>query len=662
VSVDVVIVTHESAHHIERAIRRLHPQYKIVVVDNASTDGSSELARCAGATIIVENDINAGFAAAANDGARLTSAEYLLFLNPDAMISADQLERLTHGAAQADLAIAAPRVTYDDGIDQRVWWPYPTVQGAWREALGFHKLAGEPSDGFVIGACFLVRRAVFEELGGFDTRYWLYGEETDLCRRARDAGWRVGTVPDAVAFHAGGASGAGAPDLIFEHFARGGERVVADQQGPAALVGYRIANLVGSVVRILLVGDGDRRALHRERARRTVRALASHPTRVDLDSPATESTAHTLVVCSLERWDEVWRRNQFFVRELLRADPNLRVLFVEPPFDWSFRVRGHRDRNRVRGIRSLRTDGRLFAFEPYKLLPRAVGAQADRSLERQVRRAARQVGFVRPTLWVNDPNYAPLVTRTSWPSLYDITDDWTCAAPSARVRLRLERREQELLHHADSVVVCSDALARRRRPLRPNLVVIPNAVDLAHFASPRPRPGDLPDRTAVYVGSLHESRIDVPLITKLARELGDLEIVLIGPNSLSTASLDQLASHENVHLLGRRPYEDVPAYLQHATVIIVPHVVNDFTESLDPIKAYECLAVGTPTVATPVAGFRGLPVPVRVADRTEFVATVTRALSDPTAPVAASLPSWRERAGQFHEALTRARLNRDSIA
>jgi glycosyltransferase involved in cell wall biosynthesis len=301
-------------------------------------------------------------------------------------------------------------------------------------------------------------------------------------------------------------------------------------------------------------------------------------------------------------------------------------------------------------------------FEPYKLLPRALGRLADRSLETQVRRAAREVGFDRPTVWVNDPNYARLVARTSWPSLYDITDDWISSASSARLRRRLERRERQLLRHADAVVVCSDALAQRRRSARADVAVTPNAVDVEHFSRPRPRPDDLPDRaTAIYVGSLHDSRIDVALVTQLARELADLEIVLIGPNSLSTASLDQLATVGNVRILGQRPYEDVPAYLQHAAVIIVPHVVSDFTESLDPIKAYECLAVGTPTVATPVAGFRGLPEPVRVADRSEFVATVERALTDPTAAVATPLPSWRERAEQFDQALTRARRKRGSI-
>ncbi len=77
-------------------------------------------------------------------------------------------------------------------------------------------------------------------------------------------------------------------------------------------------------------------------------------------------------------------------------------------------------------------------------------------------------------------------------------------------------------------------------------------------------------------------------------------------------------------MLGPRAYADVPAYLQHADIVIVPHLVTPFTESLDPIKAYECLAIETPTVATPVAGFRELAASIRVASRESFVVSRTR--------------------------------------
>jgi glycosyltransferase involved in cell wall biosynthesis len=101
----------------------------------------------------------------------------------------------------------------------------------------------------------------------------------------------------------------------------------------------------------------------------------------------------------------------------------------------------------------------------------------------------------------------------------------------------------------------------------------------------------------------------------------------------------------------------VPAYLQHADVLLVPHRVTPFTESLDPIKAYECLAVETPVVATPVAGFRELAGYVTVAPRESFVTAVEATLSDPPRRSAAGGPapaSWADRARTFELILMRA--------
>ncbi len=106
---------------------------------------------------------------------------------------------------------------------------------------------------------------------------------------------------------------------------------------------------------------------------------------------------------------------------------------------------------------------------------------------------------------------------------------------------------------------------------------------------------------------------------------------------------------------------EIPAYLQHADVVIVPHLVNPFTESLDPIKAYECLAAGRPTVTTPVAGFRHLGPPVVVAEEGRFVAATLSALSGasppgtPPGPAQADVPSWHERAVAMASVMDRAR-------
>ena len=117
-----------------------------------------------------------------------------------------------------------------------------------------------------------------------------------------------------------------------------------------------------------------------------------------------------------------------------------------------------------------------------------------------------------------------------------------------------------------------------------------------------------------------------------------------------------------IHLLGARPYDQIPAYLQHADVVIIPHLVNPFTESLDPIKAYECLAAGRPTVATPVAGFRELGPPIVIADRSRFVEATSAALATAGAPghpgqppTSAPIPTWHDRAEAMAALMDRVR-------
>jgi glycosyltransferase involved in cell wall biosynthesis len=257
-----------------------------------------------------------------------------------------------------------------------------------------------------------------------------------------------------------------------------------------------------------------------------------------------------------------------------------------------------------------------------------------------------------PILWINDVTYAPLISRTRSPSVYDVTDDWLLAPFPSREIERLKRLDAMALGQADRVVVCSPALAESRGRLR-SVTLIPNGVDVEHFRRPAARPSDLPSApTAVYVGSLHDARLDVELVTELADLNPWLSVVLVGPDSLGGESRQLLASRPNVHLLGTRCYVDVPAYLQHADVLIVPHRVTPFTESLDPIKAYECLAVRRPAVATPVAGFREHRDVFTVVAREDFVRSVSDTLAVEKGPDPSIEPvSWAERAEAFHELL-----------
>jgi len=358
------------------------------------------------------------------------------------------------------------------------------------------------------------------------------------------------------------------------------------------------------------------------------------------------------VICfSLEPWNEVWRRNQHVASELLRQRQDLRLLFAEPPVDiaWSLR-QGHVPRRSP--LRPVGDTGRLWVMAPRKWLPRRLRPDGDRARFGSVTDTARTLGFHRPVLWVNDNTYAPLLEATTWPVVYDVTDDWTLASGKASSAERERRNDARMLRIATEVVVCSPSLADSRGRER-DVHLIPNGVDVDFLREPSARPDDLPEgRTVLYQGTLANGRIDLDLCLALCRAIaGRATLVFVGPNSLPRDDTKALTDAGAV-VLGGRPYVRMPGYLQHADVLVVPHRTDPFTESLDPIKAREFQAVARPVVSTPVAGFRELGPPVVVADRAEFVGAVSTLLDGPPVPpgpgpLGRRPASWASRASDF---------------
>ena len=371
-----------------------------------------------------------------------------------------------------------------------------------------------------------------------------------------------------------------------------------------------------------------------------------------------------LVVLSLERWDDVWRRNQHLVAGLVAADPSLRVLFVEPPADPLHDATSGRRPAWGQGVSEIIgvAPDRLWRYRPIKWLPRRLDAHADEKLAHAVMKAARRLGMRHPLLWINDPSATTLSMLSGWPTLYDMTDDWLSADRPAAELMRVAAAEAHLLAHATEVVACSAELLRRKSPGRsPQLApitLIPNAVDVEAYRRPADRPADLPPGpVAVYVGTLHEDRIDMELCERIARELGDAgTLVLVGPDALRVDASERLR-RAGVRLLGSRPRDAVIGYLQHADVLVVPHVVTPFTDSLDPIKLYEYQAVGRPVVSTPVAGFRDADDPrITIAEGPAFTAAVSAGLSGRThsRPDVDPVADWGDRVRAMASVLARA--------
>ncbi|WP_435199862.1 glycosyltransferase [Janibacter sp. GS2] len=370
-----------------------------------------------------------------------------------------------------------------------------------------------------------------------------------------------------------------------------------------------------------------------------------------------------MVVISLEPWDRIWRRNQHLIAGLLQSDPGLRVLFVEPATDPLHTVRGGALPRTGRGLRrgphlpGIDPDG-LWLLEPTKLLPRRIDGRQDARWAGTVHRAARKLAMPTSVLWVNDPHGAEVMTLTGWPTLYDITDDWLEAHRDQITLSRLERYERLLMDHAVEVVVCSPGLERSKAHHR-SLTLLRNAVDPATTRA-TPRPADLPaGATAVYVGTLHSDRLDIDLCVATATATADRgRLVLVGPDALAPDERDRLTA-AGATLLGDKDHRDVPGYLQHADVLLVPHVVDDFTESLDPIKLYEYRAVGRPVVSTPVSGFReAADHRLVVVDPADFASTVRQALpAIDRFPTGAStdVPTWAGRVAEMRGVIDRVR-------
>jgi N-acetylglucosaminyl-diphospho-decaprenol L-rhamnosyltransferase len=208
-AVAVIVVCHDSAADLAATLPALTAQLRaddqLVVVDNASADGTPAAARAlAPAATVIETGANLGFAGGCNTGARASSAPLLLFLNPDAVPAPGCIEALracaqrrpAWGAWQALVTMAEGRLVNTAGNEVHF------LGFGWAGRCGQPVAAAESAEvGFASGAALVVRREAWDAAGGFDARYFMYGEDLDLCLRLRLAGWAIGIEPAARVEH-----------------------------------------------------------------------------------------------------------------------------------------------------------------------------------------------------------------------------------------------------------------------------------------------------------------------------------------------------------------------------------------------------------------------------------------------------------------------------
>lgn len=229
-SIDIVIVNWNAGKQLYNCLKSItatnqddYELNRVVVVDNASMDGSADgLGDLRLPLTLIRNSENRGFAAACNQGAKNSKADYLLFLNPDTRLFENSLVvpiRFMDRPDNRNVGIVGIQLVDESGQVCRTCARFPTSGMFFIKMLGLNRLFPQMflshfmnewdhsetrEVDHVIGAFYLIRRQLFESLGGFDERFFVYLEDLDLSFQAYKNGWKTVYLADAQAYHKGG--------------------------------------------------------------------------------------------------------------------------------------------------------------------------------------------------------------------------------------------------------------------------------------------------------------------------------------------------------------------------------------------------------------------------------------------------------------------------
>ncbi len=323
-----------------------------------------------------------------------------------------------------------------------------------------------------------------------------------------------------------------------------------------------------------------------------------------------------ICICHL-RWDFVWQRPQQLLSRLAQlpaaglgngAERAWRVLLVEEPVTdsecrepWLEHFTG-RGPAPIHGVRL-----HFPSLEHYWI--GFNGTRTQPIYERLLLDYLHTEGYHDPVLWLYTPMALPFAEKIQ-PALlvYDVMDELAAFKGAAAELREFDRR---LVQEADVIFTGGLSLYRTRRSYADHVYLFPSGVDIAHFAQADQAQATLPptptDLTAIpqpilgYFGVIDE-RMDLDLLAHLA-EMGrqprrEWAVVLLGPVvKIDPATLPQAP---NLHYLGMKDYQELPAYLAQFDVALVPFAINEATRHLSPTKTLEYLAAHKPVVATPI--------------------------------------------------------------
>ncbi len=302
VIVSIIIVSWNARNYLIQCLSTLTPEtcqypFEVIVVDNASSDGSAEwVAQHYPQIRLIQNAANLGFAKANNMGAALSQGQYLCFINSDVKVLENCITRLVNYCeTNPQVGMAGPHIFGGDGKTQPSCRGFPGLWNMFCRALALdtlfpkwkiftgYSLSHWPQQDHryvdILSGCFwLVRRAAINQAGLLDENFFMYGEDMDWCKRFQKSGWRLAFVPDAHAIHFGGASSANNPIRFYIEMLRADQQFWKKHHAPPAFACYYMIACLHMFLRAIGYGIATsfhpvKRQTYRHKAKRSLAGL-----------------------------------------------------------------------------------------------------------------------------------------------------------------------------------------------------------------------------------------------------------------------------------------------------------------------------------------------------------------------------------------------------
>jgi GT2 family glycosyltransferase/glycosyltransferase involved in cell wall biosynthesis len=640
--------------------------FEVIVIDNASTDGSAEMVRAEfPEVILLQNDKNRGFAAANNQGMSVAKGRYVLLLNSDTIILDDAVSGIVRFAdSQPQAAVVGCRVLNPDKTLQPTCFMFPSLLNMLLSSTYLYKIF--PRNRFfgrermtwwnrndvrevdVTTGCFmLVRQEAIERVGMMDELFFMYGEETDWCYRLKKAGWKIMFTPVWQIIHLGGQSSKKMkPEMAMQLRAS----ILLFFKKHMGRISYCFACLLVALFFLVRLPLWFLKAL------------------------AVPRTWRASLLCAGTYFTAFWRAllGWEYLAYHKRNPVKFKGICCFGGEDWWYHNRGHIDMQLMRNyaksdkvlyinsivmqkpkltqgkkflykfvrkaksiFRGVRKQGENFwVYSPVSLPLHHIGwaSQLNRMLLKgQVVSVLRLLGMCNPVVWVACPAACETALRMKKAKLvYQRTDRYE-EYPNVDVEA-IRECDRRLKKCADLTIFVNRRLYEEEANQCRKAIYLDHGVDYDMFAkaeNDKEKPFDIEEvgrPTAGFFGGIDDHTSDIGFIEQVTDLLPDINFVFVGKAS---ADISRLVLKKNVWMLGQKPYEQIPHYGKCFDVAFMPWRQGRWIEACNPIKLKEYLSLGKPIISTPfpeLAYYRD--VTYEAATPQEFADCIKQALAE----------------------------------